>query len=423
MSLYDGGDSNDYSAPAVWSPSTSSSGSPSGDAVNTTATETTPDPTPTASPTAYDEFGSTYDFGYGGWSSGPVITSQPKAADQTNPTAPTTVDSQTQEPSDGIASRKDLFGRSILGVSLDPNQTQDAQLARLGVTGPKDDAFFNSGAMTEQQKGQFSSWDRKTQEAYLAANNKPVSDAYTYNPINPGWREWMTDKTTPDRGSMLEKLGNGPIGVTTEQALKNETQAHRDERMGIIGDAIGRVGNFALSGVASATGMGPLLTAAKAYAAYENSQKTDKPMTAMDAIMGALTDVGGNMVAGRINGAIGKAVGPAFGQLNQAGALYGMVTGERVPNIGASVVGSIKDELGLSGVPNTKTVSQPNGTDVMQVDNLPTGGWSSGSSGSSSSSQSAPAAPVVSPKSSERVDGSFGSIDLGLLGRRMRRRG
>jgi hypothetical protein len=270
-------------------------------------------------------------------------------------------------------------------MSMDPNQTENAKLVRLGVTGPKDDNFRYQGVMTQQQKEAFSGWSKDTQEGYLKATNKPVSEAYTYNPVNPGWREKLTDMTTPARGSLFDKLGAKGAGTTSEQFFDNETQAERELRMKTISDGLERAAKFVIGAM---PGGGAAMTVAKAINAVQN-----EGMSPFDAFKAAAFDIGGSKVAGAINKDVFGALGPEATKLASYYNPFASVVNLGAPgtlpaaNPGAMAVGAARDALSIPKLGDPSGMTTPSGESIMS-----TAGWAAPSGGSHSSGVSAPAA-------------------------------
>jgi hypothetical protein len=278
-------------------------------------------------------------------------------------------------------------GDSSYGGGYDSSQTDSSS----GFT------FTNPGAAADQAASQpaanpYAGFTSSNFTGYTTGQAPPA--IVPGSPSQPAATQESQDVSVKDKPSLMQRLGIVP-GMSKDQFFSQETPAQRDDRMGIIGNAIGRVGNFALGGVASSMGLSPLMTGAKALAAYDASQKTDKPMSIGDALTAAATDILGNKAAGAINSEAAKALGPGMGQLNQLGSMYSLATGEKspVPNIGADLVGQVKNALGLPGIPGSAPVSAPNGTDVMNASSG-TGGWSKGGS----IAQATPVAPTPAPQ-------------------------
>ena len=149
----------------------------------------------------------------------------------------------------------------------------------------------------------------------------------------------------------------------------------------------------------------PLKIAASALANY------DKTGSASQAITGGIKDYVSSLAMGKLNSAIGKALGPEIGgalsTVNQAGSLVNAVTGEKAaPTFNPAGLIASKLGIGSSSMPAIGSSMPDGGTPI------PTGGWSSGGGGGSAQApqQQAPQAAVAQPVSTAPTDGLIGDV-------------
>ena len=185
----------------------------------------------------------------------------------------------------------------------------------------------------------------------------------------------------PQDKGLGERLGI-KFGVSTEDFFNNETKAERDDRMGLVGAGLERIAQTVMS---AAPGAGVMMTAAKAIDAVQN-----KGMSLGDAFKAAAFDIGGGMLAGKLNGAVGQVLGPdvskAISAYNQFGSLANLANPGSAPaiNPGAQAVSYARTAFGVPSLGKPSGLTTPSGDPVQSF-----GGWSSGSGEGSGSGVSA----------------------------------
>lgn len=209
----------------------------------------------------------------------------------------------------------------------------------------------------------------------------------------------------PQYKSLAERLGV-KFGVSKDDYFNNRTTYERDDAMGLVGDALNRAGQIAISAVPGGSAM---MTIGKALDAM------DKGMSFADAAKAAAFGIGGGLVAGKINSAVGQALGPdvskAIGTYNQFGSLANLANPGSVPafNPGSQAVGYARDAFGVPSLGAPSGMTTPSGDPVQSY-----GGWSSGSSGGGGSSgvpDSLPQAPqAAQPMLSAPINGQLGNV-------------
>jgi len=158
------------------------------------------------------------------------------------------------------------------------------------------------------------------------------------------------------------------------------------------GDVIGRVGNYATNAALGMVPGGQFIGAGiRAYGAIEGG------MSLEDAAKATASDLAMGWLGGKVNGAVGKALGPdgraALGAYNQAASLASLA-GYNLPgaNAGSYVTGAVRGALGLPTLSGKPTgLTSADGASITSL----TGGWSS--SNESSGQGAAAPAPVAAP--------------------------
>lgn len=212
---------------------------------------------------------------------------------------------------------------------------------------------------------------------------------------------------SPQTGSLAYRLGMRAPGTSSDDTFDTETERERNDRMGLVGDAIGRVGQLAISAI---PGGSIAMTIAKAADAAQN-----KGMSTQDAIQAALFDMGGGLAAGKINGVIGKAMGPDVSNVtdgyNKIGSLINLASPGSMPafNPGASAVGYARTSTGTPSLGGPSGMTTPSGEPVQSFDGVRQSS-SNSNSGIGQVAQAVPtpqAAPAATPI----------ELDLSLFGR------
>jgi hypothetical protein len=353
----------------------------------------------------------------GGWSlgggsdsgeaSGPVGQSVAPTVEAAKAPAEAAAAIDANDPTDApSATRLNLLGVMNPDMSVDPNQTDRAKLDAIGVRSTLDNNLKNYGIMTMQDKDRFASLSQENQEHNLENNHKPVGPNYTYNPVDPGFREAVTEATNPygngpvtrmlkSIGVDTQALGVDGAGVSVDQHLKNETTAELDKRMGIIGDAINSLGKTAINSFPLGRAV---YSFAKNVSAYQADQQTGPEAVgnfAKDAVFGSL--------AGLANGIIGKAIGPdamgaigAYDKVASIGNALGVTSLPSV-NLGGRLTAAGFNALGFGSTPQATNPSTGAGLSSPDGQAVPsTGGWSTqGSSEGGAGGVYAPSAPAA----------------------------
>lgn len=143
-------------------------------------------------------------------------------------------------------------------------------------------------------------------------------------------------------GSTLYNLGLRSPGTTAEQTFNSETPQERDTRMGMVGSAIGGVGNLVTGGALSMSPIGPAISLAKAFDSYGKNQDLGQAVaTGISGIPG-WGGVIGNVASGNYGSAIARGLG--LGGVNStvsalAGTGADLLSGKNIaPSLG-SIIG------------------------------------------------------------------------------------
>lgn len=210
-----------------------------------------------------------------------------------------------------------------------------------------------------------------------------------YNHADPGLREAAFDATNPSKWGLLNRLGFRGLGVTQDNYIDNETESQRNDRMGLVGNAINRVGMTAFNAV---PGGGAVLTAARALDAVQN-----RGWSVADAAKTAAFDIGGGLVASNVNKAVMGAIGAdgraAVGQYNTLASIANLGAPGTLPSVnpGGLLVSGAAQELGYKAFGKPSGMTMPDGRATVTAGDI--GGWSSGG-GSAAHKDLAPAMQV-----------------------------
>lgn len=262
-----------------------------------------------------------------------------------------------------------------IGLSWDAGSNSQ-QLSLSGLT---------QHGLTQDQLDSWATMGPTMQQSINAKLGLPATSIYNYNHAQPGWREKLTDMTTPGPG-LARDFGIRGMGVTPDQYLENETPDQRDRRMELVGNVVGRLGSMLVSAV---PGGSLAMTGARMYDAVAN-----KGMPFMDALKAGLFDIGAGKVAGAVNKEFAKAVGPeltgALGVYNNVAGLVNLGAPGTLPSgsPGSYVVGAARDAFGVPSLGRPSGVTSPTTGDP--VPGFSADGWSSGgrtSGGADSSPQ------------------------------------
>ncbi|WNO06060.1 hypothetical protein [Rhodoferax mekongensis] len=251
-----------------------------------------------------------------------------------------------------------------------------------------------SGAIGDDLRAAYESLSDEDKKAYLLETHKPVSDVYTYDPLNKGLREKWTDMTTGKVGSAWRTLGGVGGGTSSDQYFDNETPEERDARGSLNGSIIGKVADALSPAPFSILKNG-------AQMVYEMSKGVP------------FNEAGSRLVPGLINRfatpVLNRATGGAVTAFNIGNAASAAFGGPSVKSIGDAAWSAV----GGGQPTGQETVNNPDtGKPYLYPDSTPVyRGSSSNSSPSatSTSARQAPAAPVVQGLD---VDANlFGNLD------------
>ena len=180
--------------------------------------------------------------------------------------------------------------------------------------------------------------------------------------------------TDPSERSLMSKLGIIP-GMSQDNffSLESQVPGNVGERLGLALSPVNAIGQIAMQ-------LNPAYSLFRGVADTVNNM--DAGMSFGDAAWSAAKDRVTGIVAGKVNQAVGAAVGPGLGQYNQAASVAN-IFGAGMPSINP---GGIVANAAF-GKPSAPQATASNGggltsPDGSAVQGNSSGGWSSGSSGS-----------------------------------------
>ena len=284
-----------------------------------------------------------------------------------------------------------------LNVNVDPKSMQ-VSLDGLSVNGLTQNQIDAFGQMTPQ--------DQQRMNGLLGL---PNTDNYSYNHVNPGFKEGLTDMTNPTGQNVISTymrdLGMRGVGTTADAVDAQESvnpnmvdrkHAAWDKTMGFVADVVTPI---------------PMKLAIAAIKAFNAENPTE-------AAGNLAKDIGKQVVGSKINNAFGAAI-PGMNTFNLAASVVNGLTGAGIPSVnpGGMVANAVFGNTPKAVDSRTGNVAtNPDGT--TKSPSLSVGGWSSSGGGGNSSGVSPEAtAPAPAPAPTSTAPRSLSTnMGFNLLG-------